>query len=290
MSQPKRMRHMNRRQFAFVALLSVLSVNLAADDLFPDKNLEAAIRKYVFEKRDNTEPLTEDDVKNISTIKARGKGDKKIKDLRGLEKCRSLALLHLPDHEITDLTPIKELKRIQSLDLANNKIKDIAPLAGLTALQYAKLSGNEISDLAPLARLENMRSLYLEDNKVADVTPIAGLTKLWSLYLDGNQVKDISTIAKLKWLKNLGLRNNQITDIRPLAELTELTWLFLEKNKITEISTLVEMAKKDFEGDKRFAPFWRIYLADNPLSDAAKGEQIAALKQMGARVVVEQGK
>ena len=30
---------------------------------FPDTNLEAAVRRYVFAKRDNEEPLTEEDVR-----------------------------------------------------------------------------------------------------------------------------------------------------------------------------------------------------------------------------------
>src|SRR6185436_6280316 len=60
--------------------------------IFKDKNLEAGVRKYVFEKRDTTKPLTESDVSSLSTIQADGLG---IKDLTGLEKCRSLASLDL---------------------------------------------------------------------------------------------------------------------------------------------------------------------------------------------------
>lgn len=64
----------------------------------------------------------------LSTISGKGKG---IRDLKGLEKCSALALLELPDGEVTDLAPIKDLTNIQSLTLARNKIKDISPLAGL---------------------------------------------------------------------------------------------------------------------------------------------------------------
>ena len=64
----------------------------AADDLFPDKNLEAVVRKEVFEKRNNTMPIVEADVVNISQIKGNGK---KIANLAGLEKCKSLALIEL---------------------------------------------------------------------------------------------------------------------------------------------------------------------------------------------------
>ena len=44
------------------------------------------------------------------------------------------------------------------------------------------------------------------------------------------------------------------------------------------------MAKKDFEGQKRFAPFWRVYLGDNPLSEAAKGAQLEELKKYCKKV------
>jgi hypothetical protein len=43
---------------------------------------------------------------------------------------------------------------------------------------------------------------------------------------------------------------------------------------------LVEMAKKDAAGEKRFAPFCKIYLQENPLSDAAKGAQAEELKKL----------
>ena len=71
--------------------------------IFPDKNLEAVVRRNVFEKRDNDEPLTAKDVENISTIEGKGKG---VRDLRGLEHCRSLALIDLEDNDIADIDPI----------------------------------------------------------------------------------------------------------------------------------------------------------------------------------------
>ena len=55
--------------------------------LFPDKNLEKAVRKHVFEKRDNDKPLVEADVSSLSTIDADNMG---ITNLAGLEKCEIL--------------------------------------------------------------------------------------------------------------------------------------------------------------------------------------------------------
>ncbi len=261
---------------ALFALAALLAGNTAmAQSIFPDKNLEAAVRREVFEKRNNDQPITADDVKNISTIKGKNAG---IKDLKGLEHCRSLAVLDLEGNEIADLAPIKDLSNIQTLTLAKNKITDLKPIEGLTKLQYLHLAENEIADLTPLAKLENMRSLYLSGNKIKELKPIASLTKTWSLYLDGNEINDINPLAELKKLDSLDLRGNAVADITPLAGLTEWKYLFLDKNKITDIGVLVEMAKKDREGDNRFALFWNVYLSGNPLSEEAKTKQLGELK------------
>jgi len=118
--------------FTVAALFTSVLNSAVAADLFPDKNLEKVVWRYVFEKRNNDQPLVEKDVENISTIEAKNAG---IKNLAGLEKCRSLLLLDLEGSEIEDLAPLKDLTGIQSLNLAKNKIKDATPLAGLTALQ-----------------------------------------------------------------------------------------------------------------------------------------------------------
>jgi len=44
------------------------------------------------------------------------------------------------------------------------------------------------------------------------------------------------------------------------------------------------MAKKDAAGEKRFAPYWRLYLKGNPLDDAAKKTQIPAMQKLNVRV------
>ncbi len=286
------------RQITTLMLVSLVCAATAfAEGIFPDKALESAVRQYVFEKRNNKEPLNEKDVETISTIKFKGytftldgkrvEREMKIKDLTGLEKCRSLASLDLEDNDIEKIDAIKELKNIQSLNLAKNKIKDIKPIEGLTKLQYVHLASNEISDLAPLSKLENLRSLYLSKNKIKDLKPIGELKKIWSLYLAENQVEDLKPLAGLKWLDSLDLRGNQVVDLSPLKGLTEWKFLFLDKNKVTDLGVLIEMAKKDREGSQRFSFFWQVYLSDNPLSDEAKKTQLPELQKLAKTVQVE---
>ena len=86
--------------------------------VFKDKALEEGVRKFVFAKRYNKEPLVEADLIHLSTIKVTNAG---IKDLSGLEKCRALASLDLAGNEISDFNAIKDLKRIQYLNLAKTR-------------------------------------------------------------------------------------------------------------------------------------------------------------------------
>ncbi|MDA1049634.1 MAG: leucine-rich repeat domain-containing protein [Planctomycetota bacterium] len=259
-----------------ISMLSMVSELIAQESIFPDKALEAVVRTYVFEKRNNDQPIVEDDVVNISTIKGKNKG---IKDLTGLEKCRSLALLDLAGNEITTIDAIAGLKNIQSLDLSKNKITDIKPIEGLTKLQHLELSDNQVSDLAAVAKLDNMRSFYISNNKVQDLAPVANLKKAWSLYADGNQIVDLKPIEGMDKLDTLFAGGNQVADLSPLKGHERWKFLSLENNKITDLGVLVETAAAANAKPDRSASFWQVFLTGNPLSDAAKSQQLEELKK-----------
>jgi Leucine-rich repeat (LRR) protein len=248
--------------------------------IFPDKALEAIVRKSVFEKRNTDQPILAKDVEKISTIKAPKAG---IKSIAGLEHCRELRELNLADNQIEDIAPLSGLKYLQSLDVSNNKVASLEALKPLQMLQYLNMAGNQIADLSPLAGHATIWALYLEKNKIADIAVVADLPKLVALYLDDNQVKDISVLAKLTKLERIGLTRNQVTDISPLAASIYWKFLFLEENQIADLAPLVDMCKKDLADRKRFAPFVRVYLEGNPLSDAGKA-QLEELKGLGIRL------
>ena len=121
-------------------------------------------------------------------------------------------------------------------------------------------------------------------NKLKDLKPVAGLKKVWSLYANNNEISDLSPLAGLEKLDALDLSGNQVTDLSPLKGLKAWKYLFLGDNKLTDVKILVEMAKGDKEGDKKFAPFWKVYLSGNPLSDDAKTAQLEELKKV-AKIV-----
>ena len=230
--------------------------------IFEDPNLEAAVRDEVFEKRYNDDPITAEDVKNISRVIGRGKA---IASLEGLQHCRRLMLVDLADNEITDLTPIADLKLLQSITLADNQLTDITPLAKLTKAQLVDLSGNRVTDLSPLKDMSNLRTLYIAGNGLTSLDPIAGLTKIWSLDASDNQLTDLSPVKDLSSLTTLNLSGNRLTSLEPIANLQRLNLLLAERNQISDLSTLVQMCREDYQSDRRFAPYLDVYLDGNPI-------------------------
>lgn len=262
-----------------VTVLSIATAASAADH-FPDDNLEAVIREILKKKQIDKPEIEEADLKTIFFLDARKRG---IKDLTGLEKCTNLAEVKLSENEIEKIDALAGLKNIQSLYLAGNKISDLTPLAGLVKLQLIDAAGNQIEKLDALAGLENLRTLWLAGNKVGSLEPLAKLGKLTSLDLDNNQVDNLTPLKDLKWLSNLRLRQNKVTDLSPLAGLSDLRYTFLNGNSLGDLAPLVEMAKKDVEGEQRFAPYWNLYLDLDGLSETAKA-QVEQLRQFGVRI------
>ncbi len=258
------------------------SSSASAEDLFPDKGLEAAVRKEVFEKRYNDEPLTEDDVKNISRVHGKGL---KIKSLEGLQHCVAVQEIDLEHNQIADLKPLADLTLLQSINLAGNQIESIEPLAELKRVQYLELTGNRVKNIRPLAKMSNMRSLYLSGNKIRKIGTLKELTKVWSLYLAENPVQDFKPIGQLKWLESLDVAKCGVESTEFLKPLTEIKYLNLSGNKLDDLQPLVDMAEADEK--HRFAPFWRIYIKDNPLKSDRLEQQLETLQQLGARIVRE---
>lgn len=114
------------------------------------------------------------------------------------------------------------------------------------------------------------------------------MKKVWTLYAGKNPIKDFSAIGKLTWLESLDLHETDLKELAFLGPLTELKRLTLVKNKIEDLNPIVEMCEKDAAGSRRFSPFLKLDLRENPLGDDAKAKQIAKLKEFGVRITLEQ--
>ncbi len=271
-----------RRVAAISLFVSVtMQVQLAVcGDLFPDKNLESVVRREVFDKRYNTEPLNEADVKNISQVVGKGKG---IKSLEGLQHCKALMKIDLEKNEIVDLSPIKELKLLQSIDLSSNKIETLEPISQLIQSQYLQLSKNAIVDLGPLRDMSNLRSIYIADNKIKSLEPVSGLKKVWTLDVSGNPIEDATPIANLKGLQSLSLKGCGIKSIEFVRSLTP-NFMRLEGNPIADFGPLVEACEADSKTEHRFAQFLRLYLDDAMLKEMSKTASLEKLKAAGVKI------
>jgi hypothetical protein len=78
--------------------------------------------------------------------------DGNIKNLEGLQYCRSLTVLDLEGNSIESLTPLTDLVNLTQLDVSRNAVKNLEPLAGLVFLEVLDLSGDqmELNSLSPL--------------------------------------------------------------------------------------------------------------------------------------------
>lgn len=279
-----------KKMFVLAASCFVMGSASVSAGIIADKNLEAAIKAVLFDVKGE---LKESDLQNLYVLDASAplKPDtkqpdaaKQIKSLAGLEKAHNLLELRLARNLIEDIKPISGLKNLQSLDLSGNKITNLDPLEKLVNLQYLELSDNQVADLKPLAGLTKLSALYLGGNKITNVGPLAKLNRLQSLHLDRNQITDIGPLATTTSVDVLGLRGNQITDLKPLAKYTDLRLVMLDDNKITDLAPLVELCRKDAAGPKRFAPYMRLFLKGNPLSESAQKTQLDELKKIGVRL------
>ena len=116
---------------------------------------------------------------------------------------------------------------------------------------------------------------------------MASLEKLSSLYLNHNQISDIGPLENQAWLMSLGLAHNQIEDISSLPSGSGAYATYLQGNQISDLAPLVKLAQEDRDGSNRFAMFWRLYLAANPLDSPVAQEQLKQLRQLGVRLNLE---
>ena len=203
----------------FVALCNWSSITFAQIVEIPDPNLEQAIREAL--KLPETEPLTQQNLLTLKTLRADKRG---IKNLTGLEHARNL----------------------EGLLIWNNLIFEVSPLSNLTKLQHLNLGGCQISDLSPLAGLTKLAALYLHGNQISDIKPLAGLTQLTHLWLNGNRIVDVSPLSNLTNLTELLITGNPIVDITPLEGLPLTRFEYDELCKLPAIPVHERIANRTF--------------------------------------------
>ena len=283
------MQQMNRRKFVGLWLVTVVlgsSPLMANEDPVevPDENLQAVILEIKAKKQSEGEEITLEDLKNIYFLQANGRG---IEDLAGLEHCSNLREVKLANNNIQNVAPLAKCSLVQSLDLSNNNIVDISPLGELAKLQYLNVEYNQVEKLDGVESLLALSNLYASHNKITSIEPVASLGKLSSLYLNHNQISDIGPLKNQAGLMSLGLAHNRVEDVSSLPPGSGAYATYLQGNQIADLAPLVKLAQEDQDGSNRFAIFWRLYLAGNPLDNPTAQEQLDQLEQLGVRLDME---
>ncbi|HXP84929.1 MAG TPA: leucine-rich repeat protein [Bryobacteraceae bacterium] len=248
---------------------------------FKDSNLEATIRKFLPDAKPG-EPLTDARLAQLAIVSS----TMPIGDIAGLEKCKKLTFLFITG-PVSDLAPLAQLTNLQTITIKGGKIRDLKPLAGLSNLEYLDLSDNQIADLGPLAGLTKLKTLHVSNNQIKDLTPLASLTALETVHLDGNQIADLKPLGGLKALATVDVRKNQVADVGPLAGLPAWRYLYLDQNKVSDLASLVNGARQGGERAEGLGMARIVSVAGNPLSAAAKAQQVPELRKLLFDVVVD---
>jgi hypothetical protein len=191
-------------------------IKTTTDVIFPDPNLETAIREAI------DKPKGAIYVTDLEELKIFIANNRDIKDLTGLEYCSNLEELALVSNQITDLSPISGTISLRQLGVNCNQIKDLSPLSGLTNLEFLLLGGNQITDLSPLSYLKHLYFLGITSNDIADLSPLSSITNLETLHMGSNPITDVTSLSGLKQLTLITKSSDQIIDLSPLSGLANL--------------------------------------------------------------------
>ena len=246
----------------------------------PDQNLREVILKIKNKYEHKGDQITRTDLKGIYFLDASGKA---IRDLTGLEYCNNLSEARFANNLLVDVTPLSSCGSLQSLDLSHNRIVDVGPLGRITKLQYLNVAHNQIESLNGLGKLQLLNSFYAANNRIKSIKPVAQCKRLWSLGLSHNRIKDLSPVAQLPRLSSLWLADNELSDLSTFNfNATNLT-TDLRRSNISEVEPVVTMAHSHDADRQQYLPFWKLYLAGNPLSAAAR-DDLTALAKLGVRI------
>lgn len=139
--------------------------------LIKDEILAGILAEEITGDASKVEALTKE---NLATIKeiysvvilVERDEDKKIQSIEGLEHCVNLKQLHLVDHLIRDLSPIKNLDKLEIINLRRNRIPDIAAMENKKTCVELVIAHNRVKNLTPLKELTGIERLYIQENPI----------------------------------------------------------------------------------------------------------------------------
>ena len=167
------------------------------------KFIEVAIRKRI---KKPVGELTDVDLEKVKKLDIH---QRKLTDVKGLEKLTQLKTLWLGRNQLTDVKGLENLSQLAELQLQDNQLTDVKGLEKLTNLKGLWLNHNRLTNVRGLEKLTQLKSLNLMDNRLTDVRGLEKLTQLKSLNLMGNRYLTKAQIEQLqKALPNCDIGHN----------------------------------------------------------------------------------
>lgn len=222
---------------AAVGLLICAATTHAVEVVFPDANLEAAIRDTIGKPNG---PIDDTDLVGVGfqLLDASGRG---ITDLTGIEFATDLNFIGLSNNNITDLSPLQSLTGLLILQISNNNISDLSPLGGLPALERLIAGQNSITDFSTFMGSTAMEFLTLGQNPLASIATVSTLPNLQTFSASGSAIMDLTAFSGLMNLTNLTLTNSNVSNLSPLTSIPDLRFLDVSDSQVADLSPLSTM-------------------------------------------------
>lgn len=238
--------------------LSVVSAKVIPNDKtgIPDKNLYQAILFELDKKSDKK--ITDDDLEEVYSIGEyfiEKNRNKKVKNLKGLEKFKKLYSLEIPIKGSTSLKGINKIPNLEQLTIRNGKLKNLNVLKKISKLESLTMQNIKLKDWAALGQLKGLTSLEINKCNLRSFRQIKKLTKLDSLIIKRTKLKKLKGIEKLTQLTGLYVPNNCLSSVSGIEKLTQLWDLDVSYNKLTKLPSLKKLKKlvlehTSFSGNK----------------------------------------
>lgn len=214
----------------------------------PDKNLYQAILFELDKKSD--QKITDNDLEEVDSIGGyfiEKNRNKKVKNLKGLEKFNKLYSLEIPIKSSTSLKGIDKIPNLTHLTVRNGKLKNLKVLQRLSKLESFTMKNVKVKDWTALGQLKGLTKLEINQCNLRNLRQIKKLTKLEDLIIERTKLKKLNGIEKLTKLSGLYLPNNLLASVSGIGKLTNLRDLDVSDNKLTKLPSLKKLKKLVFE-------------------------------------------
>lgn len=222
----------------------------------PDKNLYQAILFELGKKSD--QKITEDDLEEVYSIGGyfiEKNRNKKVKNLKGLEKFKNLYRLEIPIKGSTSLKGIDKIPNLEKLAIKNAKLKNFNELIKLHKLTQLTMSNMTVKDWSGIRKLTELTSLEIDKCNLKNFKQISRLTNLEYLTIKNTKLKNLKGIGNLTKLTGLYVPNNCLSSVSGLEKLKQLWDFDASYNKLTKLPSLKKLKKlvlehTSFSGNK----------------------------------------